>query len=345
MGPLYAPFGADNRAALLDQYFEGSGPTRANEAWKDVYRLLLWTDPTTGLAHCYESDKAQPGRPWYARSLAFHGWLASELKTTPSGLRDELDGLFRRVTEQLASVAASQQATRAAKVASQRAPYDGQKFPLPGEDPELEALILGELEPWLSDQPPPEVLAHLAQRIHLYLSTEDKRRNLVGEGFEDTLAAVIRRLPGGNKLDIRKRALLHTLPGFRAPPGTEKPRIVDLAILGSSHRTIVTAKWSVRADREEQFGVDFDAYARLEDAGEGFDFVLATNEFDAARLDAACLRRVQSHLLFSQVVHVNPVGVVAAYAGEGRGAARGLADHIKSGRLTSLGTWLSDLTT
>ena len=31
-------------------------------AWKHVYRLLLWIDSTTGLAHCYESDKSQPGQ-------------------------------------------------------------------------------------------------------------------------------------------------------------------------------------------------------------------------------------------------------------------------------------------
>jgi len=43
--------------------------------------------------------------------------------------------------------------------------------------------------------------------------------------------------------------------------------------------------------REEQFGVDFEAYARLEEAGQNFEYVLVTNEFDAARLSAACERR------------------------------------------------------
>jgi hypothetical protein len=55
-------------------------------------------------------------------------------------------------------------------------------------------------------------------------------------------------------------------------------------------RTLVTAKWSVRADREEQFMSDFQAYERLESAGRDFGYVLITNEFDAARLRAACER-------------------------------------------------------
>ncbi|MGH3773789.1 MAG: hypothetical protein ACRDRW_20765, partial [Pseudonocardiaceae bacterium] len=67
-------FGAENRARLLGEYFTtvvaSSGELTAGSAWQHVYRLLLWIDRTTNLAHCYESDKCQPGRPWYARSLA-----------------------------------------------------------------------------------------------------------------------------------------------------------------------------------------------------------------------------------------------------------------------------------
>src|SRR5947209_18866010 len=76
-------FGAENRARLLDRYFELAGSVTAANAWRHVYRLLLWIDRTTSLAHCYESDKAQPGRPWYARSLAFHDWVSKELGVSP----------------------------------------------------------------------------------------------------------------------------------------------------------------------------------------------------------------------------------------------------------------------
>jgi hypothetical protein len=106
---------------------------------------------------------------------------------------------------------------------------------------------------------------------------------------------------------------------------------------------LISAKWSIRADREEQFGVDFDAYARLEDAGRDFEFVLITNEFDAARLTAACNRRRPNAALFSAVVHVNPQGPLAAYGQNLRRSAKDLADHIESGRLMSLEQWLNSL--
>ena len=60
-------FGAENRARLLARYFNDAGDISIENAWQHVYRLLLWIDRTTALAHCYESDKAQPGRAWYAR--------------------------------------------------------------------------------------------------------------------------------------------------------------------------------------------------------------------------------------------------------------------------------------
>src|SRR5438105_3134171 len=117
------------------------------------------------------------------------------------------------------------------------------------------------------------------------------------------------RLHGADRLDVQARSLLSHLPGFREPPGTDKEKRVDLAVIApSEQRTLVCAKWSVRADREEQFATDFEAYARLETMGRNFGFVLVTNEFDAARLVAACERRAQNAALFSAVVHMNPAG-------------------------------------
>jgi hypothetical protein len=184
----------------------------------------------------------------------------------------------------------------------------------------------------------------LTERIRAYFGQENKRKNLVGEGFEDVLAALIKRAAGTSPLTVGARPFLHSVPGFRPPPGKEKPRRVDLAIVSSRQRRIlVSAKWSIRADREEQFGVDFDAYARLEDAGHDFDFVLITNEFDAARLAAACDRRTHNAALFSAVVHVNPHGPMAAYGKEIRRSAGRLPELVDSGRLTSLDKWLSSL--
>jgi hypothetical protein len=303
----------------------------------------LWTDRTTGLAHCYESDKAQPGRQWYGRSLAFHDWVARALQSTPRDLGADIDWLFTRGTEKLAAIVLRKQAKRASLAAEQRAPYAGQGFPEPGEDAGMEAIVEEVLSNWLTD-PPPDAMRQLAQRLRTYLAQENKRKNLVGEGFEDVLARLMSQLPGASKLDIRVRPLLHDVPGFRPPPRGQKPRRVDLAIIKPRmKRILITAKWSVRADREEQFGVDGEAYARLEDHGKGFEFVLITNEFDAARLVAACERRQPPTALFKSVVHVNPQGILAAYGSELKHSAERLGEHIESGRLMSLDRWLSGL--
>jgi hypothetical protein len=334
-------FGEESRRQLLTEYFSPFATIPPPEAWKHIYRLLLWIDGTTGLAHCYESDKSQPGRPWYARSLAFHAWLSKSLKTSPTGLGEELDWLFIRGSERLAKTLVRKRAIWANRAEEQRAKYSG--FPEPGEDPGFEMAVNEELKPWLTTSPPPEAMRRLTQRIRIYFSQENKRKNLLGEGFEDVLAFVIQRMPAASKLKVAVRPVLHDLPGFRRPPKNEKPRTVDLAIVANKKRHLVTAKWSVRADREEQFSVDFEAYARLEEAGKDFDYVLITNEFDAARLVAACDRRRQNGNLFSTVVHVNPLGVLAAYGESGRGAASRLGELIEEGRLSSLESWLTSI--
>lgn len=350
--PAARAFGEENRARLLAEYFEGVSQPEPTEAWVHVYRLLLWVDRTTGLAHCYESDKCQPGRPWYARSLAFHAWLAAKTGVAADGLGEHIDLLFRRATADLAAAAAARRGQRDAAAAAQRAPYAGLDLPLPGEDPELEAIISAALGPYLTAEPPPEVLRTLTERIQAHVGQENKRKNLVGEGFEDTLAVLLRRTPGvAAASEIFVRPWLHDLPGFHRPRGAEKARQVDLALVGRSgarHRTLVSCKWSVRSDREEQFASDFRAYTELEAAGEDFAYVLVTNEFDPARLVAACDARRQNGLLFSDVVHVNPDGLIAAYsapAGRARdgGQAKALK-RIESGRLAGLGSWIAALT-
>ncbi len=330
-------FGADNRARLLDRYFEQAGTVTSANAWQHVYRLLLWIDRTTALAHCYESDKAQPGRAWYARSLAFHDWVSAELRVAPSVLAEVVDWLFREAVKDLAARAV---VGRSAAYERQRAPYAGRAFPEPGEDPELAAIIREALRKWGASEPPADELRHLTRRIHTYHSQENKRKNLVGEGFEDVIAAVMRRLQFGDRIDVRTRVALHDIRGFHRSQPTEKVKKVDLAVLAGHARTLVTVKWSIRADREEQFMSDFQAYERLESAGQDFHYVLITNEFDAARLQAACERRRQNAPLFTYVVHINPAAVDIVYrdgASEGASAVRA---HIASGRLMGLQAWL-----
>lgn len=105
----------------------------------------------------------------------------------------------------------------------------------------------------------------------------------------------------------------------------------------------MTAKWSVRADREEQLMSDFQAYERIESTGQNFSYVLITNEFDAAHLRAACERRRQNAPLFSQVVHISPAAVEVVYREGGAEGAPAVRQHIAGGRLMSFQAWLESI--
>lgn len=262
-GGVARAFGAANRLRLLGEYFQAAGPVTPANAWKHVYRLLLWIDPTTGLAHCYESDKSQPGRAWYARSPAFHGWVAQSLGTAPGDLPKEIGWLFTAAAQDLVAWVARNAQGRESRTAEQRAPYKGQGFPEPGEDPELAGIITRGLADYLSAPPPPSALNDIVWRVRAHASQENKRRNLVGEGFEDVLAEIIRRVVG-EAVEVRARSPLATLPGFHSSPTGAKEHKVDLALIGSSiPRVLISVKWSIRADRERQFNEDFENYWKL----------------------------------------------------------------------------------
>jgi hypothetical protein len=216
-------FGAENRARLLKKYLDANDAITTQDAWRHVYRLLLWIDRTTALAHCYESDKAQPGRAWYERSLAFHDWLATALGLAPAELGDTIDWLFREAIGDLASQVV---ASRSASYEKQRAPYAGRGFPEPGEDPELVGIIRDMLAPWMDRRPPDHELRKLTRRIHAHLSRDNKRRNLVGEGFEDVIAAVVSRLTDTTRHEIRNGAvLLSSMPPASKPPASVAGRM------------------------------------------------------------------------------------------------------------------------
>lgn len=333
------PFGEESRKQLLEEYFSTREVSRDN-AWEHVYRLLLWVEPRTGLAHCYEGDKVQPGRRWYARSLAFHAWLADQFGVDDRDLGSHIDWLFRRATERLAQRQFELRERRLQAAAEQRAAYADRDMPEPGDEPELREIIEEALGEGALDD---ETMSRLVERIRTHLNSENNRKNLTGEGFEDTLAALISRLPRTGGFDVRARPPLSSVRGFRST-GRQKERRPDLAIVkNGGQRVLVSSKWSIRADREDQFDTDYDDYVRLESAGETFAYVLLTNEFDPARLVAAAERVRGNRLLFDNVVHVNPYGVLVTAQG-GRGNAARIPTLINSGRIESLGGWLESLT-
>lgn len=349
-GSIKSAFGAENRARLINAYFAGQSEESLHpeQAWAHVYRLLLWVDQTTGLGHCYESDKSQPGKRWYDRSLAFHGWVSDALGTSPAELAQHIDWLFLRAADDLAAYVLKQAAKVAAKAEKQRAPYQGLGFPKPGEDPELVAIVKEALGSHLGSEPSPELWERLVQRVRQYLALENKRKNLVGEGFEDAIAQVIQRTCRREDMQVHTRRALHEFPGFNRVRAGDKPNKVDVAIMRPSTRTLVTAKWSVRADREKQFVTDFTDYINAESDRKPFEYVFVTNEFDPARLMRACEQLVGNSLMFKHVVHISTDAIKATYgqSDDGKGEAasmRRVLEHIDDGRLISFGQWLSDL--
>jgi hypothetical protein len=342
-----AAFGAENRNALIDDYFAqpGSEPVSASTAWRHVYRLLLWIDQTTGLAHCYESDKSQPGKHWYARSLAFHDWVSGALGVQPADLAMAIDWLFQRVAEDLAREVLRKADAVAKRAMQQRLPYEGRGFPRPGDDPELVALVTEILGPYLGADPPRQVWDELVQRVRQHFALDNKRKNLVGEGFEDVLAHIIKRACPSPRYEVATRTALHDLPGFNRVRAGDKPNKVDVAVIRPAMRTLITAKWSVRADREKQFITDFADYVMAESHREPFEYVFVTNEFDPARLARACEQLSGNAPMFRHVVHINTAALSAAYGattsdGEAASAQKVLR-YIADGRLLSLGQWLS----
>jgi hypothetical protein len=276
------------------------------------------------------------------------------LNTPPSKLAEGVDWLFRKATSDLAAEVVRKASSQALLAAKQRKPYEEKGFPKPGEDPELVSIIANVLGGRLSSQPTAEEWQVLVQRIRQYLMLENKRRNLVGEGFEDVLAAVIKRAPGSSELDVRTRHFLHDLPGFNRAKQGEKPNKVDLAILQphQSQRMLVTVKWSLRADREKQFASEFAEYVAAESSRQPFEYVFVTNEFDPARLMRACEALSGNNHLFSKVVHINTDALKATY---GAGALKDTAEsgteesmqkvvrYIDTQRLIGLKTWLGSL--
>ena len=159
--PIAAPFGAANRQRLIAEFL-GAAP---DAPWMTVYRLLLWTDKTTGLAHCYESDKCQPGKPWHPRSLRFHAWLAAALEVSPRQVAEGIDWLFRRTADDFAQHTVHKYQALLRRAGQQRSPYLNQDFPEPGEDPAIVEIVRKVLGSRLVEEPSPDEWRSMTQRI------------------------------------------------------------------------------------------------------------------------------------------------------------------------------------
>lgn len=337
------PFSQPNRLRLIEEYF-GDRVVQADAAWRHVYRLLLWVDTTTGLAHCYESDKAQPGRPWYARTLAFHSWLAAQFGVEPTQLPGVIDWMFREAIVQGAEREVEHRHRLAERARSQLAAYD-ESMPIPGDDPELrqilELLLPRDQRSW----PSGEAIREVTQQVRTHIALENKRKNLLGRGFEDVLSGIIARLPAPPR-HLGTQTPLDAIPGFRPPREGDKAEKVDLWLGDDERRVLVSAKWSVRADREKQMRNDFLTYVAANELRAPFEYVWVTNEFDPARLVANATNTEGNSFLFTHVVHVCPDALRVVHSpevGTTGAAARRLIDLLDERRIMGLGEWLEGL--
>ena len=209
-------------------------------------------------------------------------------------------------------------------------------------------VIRDSLGAYLGSEPPPEIWANVVQRIRQYLALDNKRKNLVGEGFEDVLAQVLQRTCRRDDIQVRTRQPLSDIRGFHTQLAGAKPNKVDISVVRPSSRTLVTAKWSVRADREKQFVTDFAEYVTARSDHQPFEYVFVTNEFDPARLMRACELPSGHSYMFTHVVHISTDAIKATYglSGDERGEAASMQrvlKHIDDGRLISLSQWISKL--
>jgi hypothetical protein len=298
-----SPFGKKSRVQILERHFKEEGTVTAETAWKFIYRELLWTDGSTGLAHLYESDKAQAGRPWYRRSVIFTDRLCEEFGgISRAELKKQIDRLFRACLDKLVKtkessgeeqeiITALATPEAAAEVPSEivaAAAESQDETPesyIPDADlvAEFTSLIGERLDK--ADRQAELLARQLVARARLYFTVERKRQNVLGEGFEDLLQLLMIRVSHvpKDRIEVRKRA--DKLPGFAHESTRERVEAPDIVILGDARTDLLTSvKWSLRHDRQKQLSDELDCYVSLL-SQEGFPrYALITNEYDPGRL-------------------------------------------------------------
>jgi hypothetical protein len=265
----------------------------------------------------------------------------------PAEVHWQIGWLFKKTADEYAAAVLRAHKARLLKAAGQWGPYDGRGFPQPGEDPIIVEIIRETLGNRLLEQPSAEEWRTLTQRIRESIAVENKRKNLLGEGFEDVLAAVINRVAGRGDFQAFARQPLHLVPGFANQRTGEKVNKVDLALVGSGLRrpSLITVKWSIRADREKQFPAEFTTYVQAQSGNSPFNYTLITNEFDPARLVRACESMAANNYLFTSVVHINCEAVREVYGQTPEPRMLEVLRFMDVGRLLGFDDWLSGLNT
>jgi len=311
-----SPFGVKARRRALTRYFQGK-ELRPDNAWEHVYRLLLSVERRTRLAHVYDANHMQPGGNFHARAFRFTSLLCKRWGIRQKELPEHVDFMFQRCVEgYLAEKAEAATAAAQQAIAAVLDEADGDE----GEE-ETKSEFLVDIAGLLSDRlgtHDPNALADLAieieRRAEHYFTIERKRQNVRGEGFEDTLEWLLLRMTGLSADQVRVRQRASDLPGFKPELRTEgksrdkipKPDVALTTPDGTITLWLVTAKWSLRQDRLDQFGQEAAYYKANTIQGQSIDFVLITNEMDVARLrDVLTPPEGPGGFHFQRVYHLN----------------------------------------
>ena len=259
---------------VLEDYFAGAGEVTETNAWEHVYRCLLWMNVGAGLAHIYDSNHMQSGGVFHARAVRFTELLCKRWKISQKDLPARIDILFKGCMAEL----------------KRRNEETGEI------DSETESELISDIQAQLRNEgiKYDRSLA-LARKIELlsrdFFTGGNRRKNALGEGFEDLLLILWQRVSHISLAKLPLRTPVSGLPGFRraAPRNKGDPRKrephPDIAIVeGEITHVIATAKWSMRQDRETQFQSEYNSFQMNKTQTTELTYALITNEFDIARL-------------------------------------------------------------
>lgn len=323
------PFGQQTRTRVLKEYFADAGEVTAENAWEHVYRSLLWIDAGTGLAHIYDSNHMQRGGGFHDRAVRFTDLLCAHWQIKRAELPARIDILFKGCVAEL----------RKTRQAAEEE-----------IDSETESELISAIETMLRDQSvAPEAVGLVARRIEAvsrdFFTIGNKRKNALGEGFEDILNELltrVSRIPTGS---LKLRTPVSKLPGFRrAPTGQKQKREPrpDIAVTeGDVTHSITTAKWSMRQDRETQFASEYTSYQSAKVQSAELRYALVTNEFDLARLKNVLTAKPTGTggYIFHDVYHVS-----LPFLRDTQGARfKEIEPWVGTGQLKSLSDFLAEM--
>ena len=326
------PFGQATRMRVLEEYFALAGPVDGENAWEHVYRCLLWMNLGAGLAHIYDSNHMQPTGVFHGRAVQFTDLLCAHWKIPRNELPGQIDHLFKGCVAEL-----KRRNVRPEGV------LDG----------ETESELISAIEAILRGEGigEPKALA-VARRIEGlsrdFFTIGNKRKNALGEGFEDLLWILLQRVSQIPADKIKLRTPVSQMPGFRRAPTSQKgakrkrePH-PDIAVVeGDITHVITTAKWSMRQDRETQFQSEYSSFQMNKVQSTELTYVLITNEFDIARLKnvARAMPGGEGGYIFHTIYHI-----CLPLLRETHGTRfKDIEPWVGTGKLKSLSDFLSDM--